>query len=100
MGVPRLTVAIGLGPAPSPGTFSSETVRSWNAAGVLGRGSSDCGLSAGSGVVPSGSFTRTLTSLDLASGVVHGTLDLTLYVHSPPGGDCGVSDLEGVEIAF
>ena len=100
IGVPQLTVTIDLGPAPSAGTYSSETTRTWSAAGVLGHDGADCGLSAGSGVVPNGSFTLTLTSVDRTSGVAHGTLDLTLYVHAPPATDCGVSDVEGVEIAF
>jgi hypothetical protein len=98
--VPVLAVRIDLGRNPSAGTFSSETTRAWNAAGVLGRDASDCGLSAGSGVVPNGSFRLTLSSVDTAHGTAHGTLDLTLHVKAPPATDCGVSDIEGVEIAF
>ena len=94
--VPVLAVSIDLGRNPAAGSFSSETTRDWNAAGVLGRDASDCGLSAGNGVVPNGSFRLTLSSVEPA----HGTLDLTLHVKAPPATDCGVSDLEGVEIAF
>lgn len=98
--VPVLAVSIDLGRNPSAGSFSSETTRAWNAAGVLGRDASDCGLSAGSGVVPNGSFRLTLSSVDAARGTAHGTLDVTLHVKAPPATDCGVSDIEGVEIAF
>lgn len=98
--VPVLAVNVDLGRTPSAGSFSSETTRTWNAAGVLGQDASDCGLSAGNGVVPNGSFRLTLSSVDRVRGTAHGTLDLTLHVHAPPGAECGVSDIEGVEIAF
>lgn len=98
--VPRLTVDIDLGPRPTTGSFSSETTPTWSAVGSLGLDASDCGLSAGSGAVPMGSFRLTLASVDLARGTAHGTLDLTLRVHASVAADCGVSDLEGVEIAF
>jgi hypothetical protein len=98
-----LAITVDLGPSPSPGSFSSETVTDWSALG-LNTGSTNCGYSAGSASVPSGSFTLDLTSVQGAvggaSGTAHGTLDLEMYVHAPPATDCGLGDNEKLEVVF
>ena len=103
--IAALDVTIDLGASPSKGMRSSETVSDWSAVG-LAAGSNDagssCGYGAGSDAVPTGSFTLTLTDVtDGASGrAVHGTLDMTLYVHAPPMTDCGAVETETVTFTF
>ena len=98
-------IDIDLGPSPSVGTFSSETVSSWS---VLGINTSDCQFSAGSASVPMGSFSLTLTALaapleakEPAQPVgPHGTLTVTQYVQAPPTVDCGAGDTEQIDLDF
>jgi hypothetical protein len=100
--IAQLKVSIDLGPSPAAGSFSPENVANWSVTGLSG-GGTNCEYSAGSDYVPSGNFTLTLTSVDVAdggTGQAHGTLDLTTNVHAPPGTDCGVGDTEEVVFDF
>jgi hypothetical protein len=87
-----LAVSIAIG---GPGTYSSETVATWTAIAARSIGDGGCVYSAGSDIVPTGSFT-----LDLASASPHGTLDLVLYVHALQASDCGTASNEAVEVVF
>jgi hypothetical protein len=40
------------------------------------------------------------TEIDPVAGVVHGTLELTMYVQAPPATDCGIGDLENIVVDF
>jgi hypothetical protein len=92
-------ISINLGASPAAGTFSSETVPDWSADGL---DVANCGYTAGRQAAPTGSFTMKLTDVMAApSGTVaHGTLDMTLYVHAPPGTDCGIYPNEQVHAVF
>jgi len=92
-----LEVSIDLGATPAAGALSSETVMTWSATGVAS-GTAACGYVAGNEAVPTGSFTLTIT--DATTGVAHGTLDMTLYVHAPPATDCGASETEDAHFTF
>jgi hypothetical protein len=96
--VVNLDVNIGLGAAPTVGTFSSDTITDWSAIGVAMNG---CGYGAGTEAVPIGSFTLNVTDVSKTTPpTVHGTLDMTLYVHAPPMTDCGASETESVSLTF
>ena len=92
--VPEIAVDIDFPSLPPAGVLSSDTVSSWAAAQNVGADA--CALGAGSAAVPTGSFTLSLTSVE----VVHGTLDLVLHVHAPAATDCGPQNVENVEVRF
>jgi hypothetical protein len=96
-----LRASIDLGQSPSTGTLSSETVATWSASIA---NESDCLYSAASDGVPNGSFTLELSALEGTDGQgspsAHGRLDVTQYLHAPPGVDCGRGDTENVAIRF
>ena len=94
LGAP-LDVKIDL-PSPTAGSYSSETVATWSARAVQLIGNGICLYSAGNAVVPQGSFTLELDSVDPP----HGTLAITQYVLVYPETDCGDADTEMVRIAF
>ncbi|HSZ81804.1 MAG TPA: hypothetical protein VLA14_05960 [Polyangia bacterium] len=96
--VVNLDINIGLGDAPAVGVVSSDTTTDWSAIGV---GMNGCGYGAGTEAVPVGSFTLSLTEVSKSTPpAVHGTLDMTLYVHAPPMTDCGPSETEAVHVTF
>ncbi len=100
--IAQLKVSINLGSSPAAGSFSSENVGSWSATGISTDGS-NCVYSAGPEFVPVGSFTLTLSSVDVpvsGSGEAHGTLDLTAYVHAPPAVSCGIGNVEDIVFDF
>jgi hypothetical protein len=78
-----------------PGTYSSETVATWTAVAARSIGDGGCVYSAGSDIVPTGSFT-----LEVVDSSPHGTLDLVLYVHALQASDCGAASNEAVEVVF
>jgi hypothetical protein len=88
-------IEIDLGAEPSSGLYTPETVASWNARAVQQTGVGACLYSAGSDVVPHGSFT-----LELDATARHGTLSITEYVLPFPNTDCGDGDTELVQISF
>jgi hypothetical protein len=90
-------IRIDLGASPTAGSFSSETLASWSAVAAE---SNSCAFEAGSQVVPTGSFSLTLTKIDTAAGVVHGTLEILQTVHAPPMTDCGKDDHEQIDVQF
>jgi hypothetical protein len=96
--VVNLDVNIVLGDTPTVGMFSSDTITDWSAIGVAMNG---CGYGAGTEAVPIGSFTLNLTDVSKDTPpAVHGTLDMTLYVHAPPMTDCGPDQTEAVHLTF
>lgn len=88
-------IAIDLGPSPSTGTYSSETVGAWSASAAAKIGNAQCVYAAGNAAVPSGSFSLTLD--DLAP---HGKLDLLVYVLMPPFTNCGPQMTEAIALTF
>jgi hypothetical protein len=87
-----LAVSIAVG---GPGTYSSETVADWTAVAARSIGDGGCVYSAGSDIVPTGSFT-----LELSDSSPHGTLDLVLFVHALQASNCGPASNEAVEVVF
>jgi len=92
----RVRVSIDVSAAPSGGSLSAQTVDTWDAI-VTGLGDAGCAYQAGSDVVPHGNFALEWTQTD---ALPHGTLDVTLAVHSPPGSTCGASDVEYLHLTF
>lgn len=90
-------VAIDISSAPSGGSLSAQTVDAWDAI-ETGLDDAGCVWQAGSGVVPHGNFALEWTETD--AGTPHGTLDVTLPVHAPPGSSCGASDVEYLHLTF
>jgi hypothetical protein len=95
-----LTIAIDLGPRPTPGTFSPATVSSWRAIAARSIADGGCVYSAGDEAVPTGSFALTLTAVDAAAGTLHGALDVAQTVKALEGTDCGDGDEEQVHLDF
>jgi hypothetical protein len=93
----QVVISFDLGPTPTIGGYSSETVSSWHAVGAQSLGNGGCVYSAGDQVVPTGSFTLTLTSLAPAP---HGNAMIDEYVHALDGTDCGPADTEVVQLVF
>jgi hypothetical protein len=87
-----------LGPAPTPGHYSSRTVTSWRMRAAQHIGDGTCLYAAGSQQVPQGSFELMVTEIDEAG--VHATLDLTQFILGFPLTDCGDSDTEHVTVAM
>lgn len=96
--IARVQASIALGPAPSPGSITNETVTDWSAIAL--ESSSACFYQAGATSVPGGSFTLDLKSFDAATQTAHGTLTIVAYVHAPPTIDCSYDDLETITIRF
>src|ERR1700690_3131355 len=88
-------IAIDLGPSPSTGTYSSETVGAWSPSASAKVGNAQCVYAAGNAAVPSGSFSLTLD--DLAP---HGKLDMGVYVLMPPFTSCGPQMTETIALRF
>lgn len=96
----QLAISIDLGPSPTTGTFTSETVTTWKALATARVGNSACYYSAGSTAVPPGSFELALGSLDVPALTASGTLSLTQYILPFPGTTCGDSDTEHLALEF
>jgi len=97
----QVMIAIDLGPAPTTGETTSETIVDWHAVEARSVGiAGGCVYSAGSDVTPNGSFALELSALDVAAGTAHGTLDVTQYVHALEATDCGPSDTETIHSVF
>jgi hypothetical protein len=95
-----LAISIDLGAAPTPGTFSSETITTWNALAIQKVGAGDCAFSAGSSAVPTGSFTLAIDTIDATGGTAHGTLTILAYVLALLGTDGGAGDTETIQVMF
>ncbi|HEX4403392.1 MAG TPA: hypothetical protein VH560_01095 [Polyangia bacterium] len=94
----NLEIDINLGAAPAVGMFSSDTITAWSVVGLAMNG---CPYGAGPEAVPVGSFMLNLTDVSKATPpVVHGTLDMTMYVHPPAMTDCGPTETESVLLTF
>jgi hypothetical protein len=93
-------VDIDLGSSVSVGSYSSDSVASWTARGVVYVGDLVCVYSAGATAVPTGDFALHVASVDAVSASVHGSLMMTIYVLAFPGTDCGDGDTERVDLRF
>lgn len=94
----QVMISFDLGPTPTVGSYSSETVASWVAVGAQSIGNGACVYSAGDQIVPTGSFTLALTSL--SANTAHGNGTITEYVHADDGTNCGPADTEMVQLVF
>jgi hypothetical protein len=96
-------VSIDLGAAPRTGTYGAADVAAWDAL-AFAKGDSNCTYGAGSDTVPEGAFVLTVdwleTGPDGAPTAAHGTLDLQMLVHAPPGATCAPQDVERVFVSF
>src|SRR5262249_9171691 len=88
-------ITIDLGPTPSAGNYSSETLTAWNALAIEEVGSGECIFRPGAPAVPTGSFT-----LALDSTAPHGTVRILNYVLALLGTNCGAGDTETLQVGF
>lgn len=93
-----LAVMIDLGASPAAGMYSSETSPNWSAVQARSIDDGGCVYSAGTEVVPTGSFTLALTAIDATTA--HGALDLLLTVHALEATNCGAASTETVAVEF
>ena len=91
-------ITIALGPSPSVGVYSSETTTTWRAIASEDVGGPECIYLASDATLPRGSFTLTLDQLEATSA--DGTLDLLMYVLTPPFTDCGPQLTEILALRF
>ena len=98
----ELAIAIDLGAAPAPGTYSSQNLATpWSADALHEFEMTSCLYHAGTAAVPPGRFTLVLDAIDGAPAVrAHGTLDLVLYVLARPYTYCGETNTERVIVTF
>jgi hypothetical protein len=93
-----LDIAIDLGAAPTPGTYTSQNLATpWSADAVHEFEMTSCLYHAGAESVPPGTFQLVLDEVDPRA---HGTLDVMLYVLSRPYTYCGETNIERVAITF
>ena len=93
-----LDIAIDLGAAPAPGTYTSESLATpWSADALHEFEMTSCLYHAGAESVPPGTFQLVLDAVDPRA---HGTLDVMLYVLSRPYTYCGETNIERVAITF
>jgi hypothetical protein len=101
--IAALQIRIDLGKAPAVGVFTSETTSDWSAVAIA-NSEANCSYGAGAESVPQGSLTLSLDSVEIPApgsrGVAHGSVDIQMYVHAPPGTTCGAADSESVTISF
>ena len=95
-----MNVSIDLGTSIAPGTYTSETVRSWQALAVVELGASVCAYRAGSTVTPEGQFTLELDAIDPQHGTAHGRLALVMDVLAFEQSSCGTPDTENLDVRF
>jgi hypothetical protein len=100
-----LGVTIDLGAAPAVGAYSSELPLMWNALAIHDVPTGACVIAAGSMATPAGSYALQLSALDPATGVVHGTLALELYVLAETTeqgmqSECGAGFAETAALTF
>lgn len=94
----QLDIAIDLGAAPAPGTYTSESLATpWSADALHEFEMTSCLYHAGAASVPPGTFRLALDTIDPRA---HGTLDLMLYVLGRPYTYCGETNIERVMINF
>ena len=91
-------ISFDLGTLPTAGTFTSETVTTWNARALARVGNGACEYSAGATAVPTGSFTLALAAIDASDA--HGSLVLEQYVLTFPASDCGTGSTEQLALTF
>jgi len=94
------TIQIDLGPTPSVGTFSTNTIPTWCAVAITPVG---CEFSSGSESSSVGGFTLTLsalTGLESGAAIAHGSLEVQQYVEAPSATICGSSNEEHIHLDF
>jgi hypothetical protein len=111
------TIAIDLGSAPGPGTYTAQSLATpWQADALHELAMTSCLYHAGTAAVPPGTFTLTLDALDRTAppfggadgqrqalaveAHAHGTLDLVLYVLARPFTYCGETNIERLGVRF
>jgi hypothetical protein len=100
----KLGVRIDLGPAPTLGSYSSETTAIWSAIAIRSvpvHGA--CVYTAGSTSIPNGSFTLDVHAFETLTA--HGALVLTMFVlpRTTEQGvqtDCGPGTTENLDLHF
>lgn len=95
-----IAIQIALADPPALGAYSSESTATWSAMATEILGTSRCYYTAGDAAVPPGSFTMTLSSVDLAAGSAHGELAMTLAVLPGAETDCGSDNAELLSLVF
>lgn len=94
----QLEIAIDLGAAPAPGTYTSQNLTTpWSADALHEFEMTSCLYHAGAGSVPPGTFHL---ELDAVEPRAHGTLELMLYVLGRPYTYCGETNIERVAVSF
>ena len=93
-------IQIDLGAAPTVAEYSSETVATWSVTASESVGGPLCIYLADNTTVPRGSFVLALADIDAASGTAHGTLDVSMYVLTPPFTSCGPQMTEMLALTF
>jgi hypothetical protein len=93
-----LTVSIPLGTTVGASSWTSADPKGeWQATAARDPG---CVYVAGTHATPTGGFSLQLSSVDLATGVVHGRLELEQSLHALPAFACGPGDAESVVLTF
>jgi hypothetical protein len=93
-----LAIAIDLGAAPAPGTYTSQNLATpWSANALHEFEMTSCLYHAGNASVPPGTFRLVLDAIDQRA---HGSLELTLYVLGRPYTYCGETNIERVTVTF
>jgi hypothetical protein len=91
-------ISIDLGEAPTPGTYSAQTLATpWSASALHEFDMTSCLYHAGTAAVPPGTFTLVLDAIDANA---HGKLDVVLYVLARPYTYCGEANIEHLAVTF
>lgn len=100
-------ISIDLGEAPSPGSYTSQSLATpWQANALHEFEMTSCLYHAGTAAVPPGTFELALDEVDEISGAgepaaqAHGKLDVVLYVLARPYTYCGETNIEHLTITF
>jgi len=94
----NLAIAIDLGVAPAPGTYTSQNLATpWSADALHEFEMTSCLYHAGAASVPPGTFRLELDAIDVRA---HGSLELLLYVLGRPYTYCGETNIERVTVTF
>lgn len=94
----ELAIAIDLGVAPAPGTYTSQNLATrWSADALHEFDMTSCLYHAGTASVPPGTFRLVLDEIDPRA---HGRLELVLYVLGRPYTYCGETNIERVTVTF
>jgi len=100
----QFAIAIDLGEAPVPGTYTAQNLATpWSADGLHEFEMTSCLYHAGAATVPPSTFTLALDAIDAVDPLkahAHGKLDVMLYVLSRPYTYCGETNIERLAVTF